>query len=280
MSKQRALLLMILASVFWSIAGLFIKQITWHPIVIAGLRSLISGLFLLVFVDKKKLRFNKRIILGSVMYIFVAGLFVISNKLTTSTNAILLQFTAPIWVVVISIVFLKQKPSKKDIAAVAIVLFGMVLFFFGDLQVGNIYGNILAILAGVSLAVMLLVMRGETDASPLLIPLYGSFMTFVVALPFMPLFPPQLTTTNLTNIFILGVFQLGMGYLLFSIAVPYVSTLEAALIMVIEPLLNPIWVFLFIGERPTIQAIFGGIIVIVTVLSYQISNLKRLSKNY
>ncbi len=274
MSKQRALLLMILASVCWSIAGLFIKQVTWHPVVIAGLRSLISGTFILFFVDKKKMYFNKKVIFGSTMYIFVAGLFVIANKLTTSTNAILLQFTAPIWVVVISVLFLHQKPSKKDIAAVAIVIAGMVLFFFGDLQVGNIYGNILAIMAGVSLAVMLLIMRSETSASPLLIPLYGSFMTFVVALPFIILFPPQLTPVNVINIVILGVFQLGMGYLLFSIAVPYVSTLEASLIMVIEPLLNPVWVFLFIGEKPTFQAIIGGIIVIVTVLSYQVSNLK------
>ncbi len=274
MSKQRALLLMVLASVFWSIAGLFIKQISWHPIVIAGLRSAISGLFLWFFIDKKKLHFSKNIILGSIMYVFVAGLFVIANKLTTSTNAILLQFTAPIWVVVISILFLKQKPSKKDIAAVAIVLFGMVLFFFGDLQVGNVYGNILAILAGVSLAIMLIVMRGETAASPLTIPFFGSVILFVVSLPAIWLFPPQLTTTNVVNIVVLGVFQLGMGYLLFSIAIPYVSTLEASLIMVIEPLLNPIWVFLFIGEQPTIQAVIGGVIVIVSVLYYQISNLK------
>ncbi len=274
MSKQRALLSMVLASVFWSIAGLFIKQISWHPLVIAGLRSLICGTFLLFFIDKKKIYINKKVLFGSVMYVFVAGLFVMANKMTTSTNAILLQFTAPIWVVVISVLFLRQKPNKKDVLAVVIVLMGMVLFFMGDLEVGNIYGNIMAIMAGVSLAVMLIIMRGETGNSPLLIPLIGNFILFVITIPALFVLQPQFTATNVINIVILGIFQLGMGYLLFSIAVPYVSTLEAALIMVIEPLLNPIWVFIFIGEQPTIQAIIGGVIVVVSVVSYQVSNLK------
>ncbi len=274
MSKQRALLSMVLASVFWSIAGLFIKQISWHPLVIAGLRSLICGTFLLFFIDKKKIYINKKVLFGSVMYVFVAGLFVMANKMTTSTNAILLQFTAPIWVVVISVLFLRQKPNKKDVLAVVIVLMGMVLFFMGDLEVGNIYGNIMAIMAGVSLAVMLIIMRGETGNSPLLIPLIGNFILFVITIPALFVLQPQFTATNVINIVILGIFQLGMGYLLFSIAVPYVSTLEAALIMVIEPLLNPIWVFIFIGEQPTIQAIIGGVIVVVSVVSYKVSNLK------
>ncbi len=274
MSKQRALLSMVLASVFWSIAGLFIKQITWHPLVIAGLRSLICGLFLLIFIDKKKIYINKTILFGSIMYVFVAGLFVMANKYTTSTNAILLQFTAPIWVVVISVLFLKQTPNKKDILAVTVVLIGMVLFFMGDLEVGNIYGNIMAIMAGVSLAIMLIIMRGETESSPLLIPLIGNFILFTVTLPALFVFEPQFSTANVVNIVILGIFQLGMGYLLFSIAVPFVSTLEASLIMVIEPLLNPIWVLIFLGEQPTIQAIIGGVVVIISVVSYQLSNLK------
>ncbi len=274
MSKQRALMSMVLASVFWSIAGLFIKQITWHPLVIANLRSLVCGVFLLFFVDKKKIYINKNVIVGSIMYVFVAGMFVMANKYTTSTNAILLQFTAPIWVVVISVLFLRQKPSVKDLLAVAIVLMGMVLFFIGDLQVGNIYGNIMAITAGVSLAVMLIVMRSETGSSPLLIPVIGNFLLVVVTMPALFFLQPQFTTTNIINILVLGVFQLGMGYLFFSIAVPYVSTLEASLIMVIEPLLNPVWVFIFIGETPTIQAIIGGVIVIISVVSYQVSNLK------
>ncbi len=274
MSKKRALLSMVFASAFWSIAGLFIKQISWHPIVIAGMRSLICGVFLLFFIDKKKIYFNKSILLGSLTYTLVAGLFVGANKLTTSTNAILLQFTAPIWVVLISVLFLRKKPTKKDVLAVAIVSFGMVLFFLGDLQVGNIYGNIMAIMAGIALAVMLLIMRDKSSDSPLLIPLIGNFLLFLITSPGLLLFPPDLTAPNLANIFVLGVFQLGMGYLLFAVAVPYVSTLEASLIMVIEPLLNPVWVFLFIGEKPTVQALIGGLVVLVSVVSYQISNLK------
>ncbi len=274
MSKRRALLSMVLASVFWSIAGLFIKQISWHPLAIAGLRSLICGIFLFVFIDKKKIRIDKTILLGALMYTLVAGLFVVANKLTTTTNAILLQFTAPIWVIVISVLFLRKRFSKSDIGAVLAVAAGMILFFFGDLEMGGILGNFLAIGAGVALAVMLLIMRKADDVDPLLVPVLGNFMLFVFTLPFLLLFPPALNYVNVVNIVVLGILQLGMGYLLFSVAVPYVTTLEASLIMVIEPLMSPVWVFLFLGEAPTFYSIVGGIIVVLTVLTYQIKGLK------
>ncbi len=277
MSKRRALFSMVLASVFWSIAGLFIKQITWHPLAIAGFRSLISGLFLFVFIDKKQMRLNKTILLGGLMYTLVAGLFVAANKLTTTTNAILLQFTAPIWVVVICVLFLRKRFCLKDITAVLAVAAGMVLFFLGDLEVGNILGNVLAICAGVALAVMLLIMRKADDVDPLLVPVVGNFMLFAFTLPFIALFPPSPTHANVVNILVLGILQLGMGYLLFSVAVPYVSTLEASLIMVIEPLMSPVWVFLFLGEAPTLYSIIGGVIVVLTVFTYQIGGLKSES---
>lgn len=271
MSKNKAIFLMVLASIFWSIAGLFIKQIPWHPIIIASLRSLIAGLFItLVFIKKKK-HFTKKVFWGSISYIFVAGFFVTANKLTTTTNAILLQFTSPIWVLVISTLFLKKRPKLRDLAVIITVMFGMILFFLGDLKLGNIIGNIIAICAGIALAIMILIMNSDESVDTALITILGNFFLFFITLPYIILHPPVFTFTSVSNIIILGVLQLGMGYVLFTIGVKYVSSLEASLIMVVEPLFSPIWVFLFIGEKPSIYAVFGGIIVVVAIVTYQIT---------
>ncbi len=274
MSRKQAILFMILASVCWSFAGLLIKQITWNPMVISGARSLIAGTFMLFFLKKEDLHFSKHIFLGGFCYVFVAGLFVLANKLTTSTNAILLQFTSPIWIVIFGALLWQEKPTKKDLIVVATVLFGMVLFFFGDLEIGGIIGNFAAIAAGMAVAFMIRVMQLDKDVNPLLMTIIGNYMLFIINIPFYFLYPPAMIVTNIQFVFILGVFQLACGYILFTKAVHYVSTLDAALLMVIEPLLNPIWVLLVLGEKPSIYALIGGVIVITTIVWSQISDLK------
>lgn len=274
MSKKRAIIYMILASLFWSIAGLFIKRLVWYPITIAGLRSLIAGTFMAFFLKGTPIVLNKKTWIGAICYVFVATLFVLANKLTTSTNAILLQFTAPIWVLVINAIIEKKRPPLKDAVVIAIVLFGMVLFFVGDLQVGNITGNILAIIAGIALAVLILVMNGKGQVNPLLMTVMGNGLLFALSLPFIILYPPSITLSSISSILILGIFQLGMGYILFTKSVRYVSSLEASLLMVIEPLFNPIWVLLVIGEKPSIYAVYGGIVVVSAIVWHQLHSVK------
>lgn len=274
-SKQRAILLMVLAAFFWSLAGLFIKLIDWHPLVIASIRSGIAGLVMLAFAGQLPKRFSKDVWIGAVCYTILASFFVLSNKLTTSSNAILLQFTSPIWMAILTTFFLKQPLKKKDIFVIVAVMVGMILFFIGDLSFGRLLGNILAILAGVVLAIMILVMKRDPNNNPLHMTLLGSAMLFLLGLPLVFVFPPMLSFQNVSSILILGVFQLGLGYVLFTKALHHVTPLEAVIIPVIEPLFNPIWVFLVIGEKPGKYAFLGGIVVLGTILWKQISDAKE-----
>lgn len=257
---------MVCAALLWSLGGLFIKLVDWHPLVIAGIRSGIAGSLMLFFSGKLPKRFSKDVWIGAVCYATLATCFIFANKLTTSTNAILLQFTAPIWVLMISTVVFKEVLRKRDVLVILSVMTGMVLFFVGNLSVGNMLGNLLAILAGIMLAVMILVMNRKKENNPLHMTLLGSAILFVLALPFALLFPPSITVQSVSSILVLGIFQLGLGYVLFTKSVQHVTALEAALIPVIEPLFNPLWVLIFIGEKPTVYSLIGGAVVLGSIV--------------
>lgn len=275
LTKNQAILSMVLAALLWSLGGLFIKLVTWHPMVIAGMRSGIAGLVMLAFAGPIPKRFPRSVWLGAICYTLLAGCFILSNKLTTSTNAILLQFTSPIWMALLTTFVLKQPLPKRDLVVIVAVMAGMVLFFMGELSFGNLVGNVLAIVAGIVLAVMILIMKQDPNTNPLHMTLLGSAILFTVGLPFALIFPPELSFQNLSGIFTLGIFQLGLGYVLFTRALHHVTPLEAVLIPVIEPLLNPVWVVLFIGEKPTPYALAGGVIVIGAILWKQVYEAKR-----
>lgn len=191
-------------------------------------------------------------------------LFVTANKMTTAANAILLQFTAPIYVALLSFFILKEKVRRLDWLVIAIVFGGLSLFFLDDMTTGNLIGNLLALLAGFTFAVTVVALRYQKEGSPLESTLLGNFMTFLLALPFIATAPIP-DTKSIIGLIILGIFQLGLAYILFANAIKYVTALEVTLLNVVEPLCNPIWVFLFIGEAPTRNALIGGIIVLTAI---------------
>jgi drug/metabolite transporter (DMT)-like permease len=266
-SRKQALIYLIIASVLWSTGGLLIKLVDLNPVAIAGSRSFIAALLMLLFLKKtgSKVSFkqSKLMYFGAFAYAMTVILFVSANKMTTAANAILLQYTAPIFVAIFSIKILKQKVSKIDWISIFIVMLGMVLFFVGDLNIGQIGGNLVAILSGVFLALTIIFLKVNKDSEPVMMPFIGNIMTFIIALPF--ILSSDFTVKSIIGIILLGVFQLGISYILFALAMTNVSPIEGILIPVIEPLLNPIWVLMFTGEMPTIYAIFGGIVVIAGV---------------
>lgn len=267
------------AAILWSTAGLFIKWVDWHPIAIAGIRSLIAGVVILSYwlISEKRLPPlpTKRKWLGAINYVILVMLFIGSNKLTTAANAILLQFTAPIWVMIFAAVFLKEPIKKSDFLTVAIVLSGMGLFFVGNLGAGGMLGNFLAILSGVAMAIMVVSLKGVKTGSPLEIVFWGNVLTAIIAIPFYTQI--SFDQSSIIGISLLGVVQLGISYIFYAKGIPKISALEGILIPVLEPLLNPVWVFIFAGERPTIYALLGGVIVVSAVLLRSI-NESRLSK--
>lgn len=276
-NRNKAVKYMVMASVLWSIGGLFIKLIDWNPLAIAGSRSGIAAIVMLCYLRKPKIHLNKNMVLGACSYAALLMLFVTANKLTTSANAILLQFTAPIWVALFSFWFLKEKVEKSDWITIAVVMFGMYLFFIGDLQPGHMIGNAIAVLSGIAMAGMIIFLKLQNGGSPVETTLLGNIFTFVITLPFIFLSVPS--WKSILALLILGIFQLGISYILYTTAIQYVSAIEAILIPILEPLLNPVWVLCFTGEMPAYQALFGGMIVILAIITRGIYHERKAKLN-
>ncbi|MBC7321214.1 EamA family transporter [bacterium] len=272
--RARAIIYLIITAILWSLGGVLIKSVKWNPIAIAGARSAISSLLILAYIRKPKFTWSSDQILTAIFYAGTVILFVSANKLTTAANAILLQYGAPIYVAILGSIILKERTTIADWITIAVVIFGMFLFFLDELQPGNLSGNIVAILSGVAFALYIIFMRKQKDESPIESTLLGNILTAIIGLPFMLSSNPA--GSSWIGIILLGTVQLGLSYILYSIAIKDVTALEAILIPIIEPILNPIWVFLVMGEAPGKWAFIGGAIILTSVtLRYSIPAIKK-----
>lgn len=262
-TRSVAIIYLIGTAVLWSFGGVLIKLVSLNPLGIAGMRSAMASLLLLAVVRKPSFNWSFSQVGGAVAYAATVTLFVSANKMTTAANAILLQYTAPVYVAILGAWFLKEYPKLLDWITIFFVLGGMTLFFLDKLTPGGLLGNLLAIIGGISFAATALFMRSQKDSSPLESVLLGNILTALIGVPFA--FGSKIDTTSWIALALLGVFQLGLSYLLYAAAIKHVTALEAALIPVLEPILNPIWVFLIVGEAPGKWAFIGGIIVLVSV---------------
>lgn len=262
-SRPKALLLLVVTAILWSFGGLLIKLINWNPLAIAGMRSVIAALLMLALIRKPSFRFTFAQIAGAIAYAGTVIMFVAATKLTTAANAILLQYTAPVYVAFLGAWFLKERVRPSDWATIVMVLGGMVLFFLDDLETGNLTGNILAILSGLSFAITILCLRSQKAATPLLTVFWGNVLTALIGIPFM--FGSMPDVSGWLGLMLLGVFQLGLSYIFYTLAIKRVSALEAALIPVLEPLLNPVFVLIGMGEIPGPWSLSGGAIVLVSI---------------
>ncbi len=264
---KKAVFFLIFAAVLWSLGGLLIKWIDWNPMAIAGTRSAIAGLVIVLmflFLHRRpRFTFSPAQVLGGLTYSLTVILFVLSNKLTTAANVILLQYTAPIYVALLGSWFLGEKTTRQDWFTIATVMVGMLLFFFDALEPGGFLGNILAIISGITFGCFAVFMRMQKGGSTIESLLIGNFVTAFVCLPFMFKSMPDLK--GCVGLALLGVVQLGIPYILYAVAVKDVTALDSMLIPIIEPLLNPLWVFLLLGERPGHWALLGGAIVLASV---------------
>ena len=274
--RNTAIKYMIIASVLWSIGGIFIKLINWNPMAIAGSRSAIAALVMMVYLKKFKFKINKSMLICACSYSLLVILFVYANKLTTSANAILLQFTSPVWVALLSRAILKQKISRIDGITIIFVILGMIMFFIDELEMSYLLGNILAILSGIVMAGMFLLFQQQKENSLVEITLLGNVITAIVGIPFYFISSPGME--SVLPLFILGVFQLGIPYLLYVLAIPNVTAIDAVLIPVLEPLLNPLWVFIFAKESPTLFSLLGGGLVLLSVTVRGIIMSKKLTQ--
>ncbi len=261
---------MISCAMLWSIAGIFIKILPWHGFAVAGLRSLVAGITIAVYMALKHYRFsiNRHTLTAGVLSGSVYVCFAEANKLTTAANAIVLQFTAPVFILIFSALLYRQKIRKGDLAVVVTVLTGITLFFFDQLGPSTFFGNFVAIAAGMFMAGMFMTIGNiglEERFSAVLI---GQAFAFLVGLPVVIATKPLLNVTTVSSILILGIFQLGIAYVLYVRASATCPALACCLLGAVEPLLNPVWVMIFDGETPGIFALIGGVVVIAAVTAW------------
>jgi drug/metabolite transporter (DMT)-like permease len=271
--RSRAIIFLLLSAILWSFGGLFIKLVSWNPVAIAGLRGFIAMVVMIVYVRHPHFTWSFAQIGGAIAYAVTVTLFVIATKLTTAANAILLQYTAPVYVALLGSWILKERVLWFDWLIVLTVIGGMALFFLDHLTPGHQLGNVCAILSGMGFACFVLFMRKQKNESPLETVVLGNFFTGLIGLPFM--FESMPGALSWLGLVFLGVVQLGLSYVFYSEAIKHVTALEAILIPGIEPILNPIWVFLMLGEAPGKWALAGGFVVLVSVTVRSLIAVRR-----
>lgn len=275
---KRGILAMAAAAFLWSIAGLFIKAIDWNPFAIASARSFISSLVVLAWLRRPRFHWSLPQVGAALAQAATMLLFVAANKTTTAANAILLQYVGPIFTALIGAWLLKERARWEHWASFAFVAVGMILLFMDKLGGGRLLGNVLALLSGLTFSFCFVFLRMQKDASPLESILLAHWFTAVIGLAVALFLPcPVFTWKNIGAVAVLGIFQVGVAAILFAYAIKRITAVFANLVAVIEPVFNPVWVFLALGERPGPSAIVGGAIIILAVAGASLISARRAS---
>jgi len=261
---NKGILAVFLTAILWSSGGLFIKLISLDSMELSFFRCAIAAVVFALMFRKRILKLNSLALLNSFAYAAVLILFVIATKTTTAANAIFLQSTAPIYVLIFEPLLTKTKWERINIITIVVCFLGMILFFMGDLTPGDIKGNIAALLAGVAFAAFFLGMKknepqyGESSI------FYGNVIVALICIPFITDMN-SISLQDFAMVSFLGVFQIAFAYALFSYGLKRIIAVEASIISMFEPVLNPIWVFIGYGEVPSFYAIIGGIIIMSAI---------------
>jgi len=262
-ARQRSVALLVAAALLSSTGGVLLKLMSWPPVAVGGLRGLIAGIFLLALGwGHLRFTFSRLQLATAVAYSATTVTLAVATRLTTAANAILLQYMAPVWIALVGPIFLGVRTTRRDWLFVAGMLLGLTTFFSDGLRAGNLLGILLATASGVSLAGFILLMRKQKESLALEPLILGNFLAFLIGLPATLSLHTRPSAQSILVLLALGVGQLGLGYWLYAKALRRVSALEGALIPMIGPILNPIWVMLAIGERPSGLTLAGGVLVL------------------
>lgn len=262
-ASKKAVIFTFITSILWSTSGLFIKLVEWDYLAIVFGKGLFTAIPMYFMVYKQKIVFSRAFISGAISYAAFTYCITLSTKLTTSSNAVLMQYTAPIYVAVLSGFLLKEKVSKMDWTCLGIVILGMVLFFLDKAGGGSALGNFIAIGNGISFAGMAISLRMQQSGNPEQSIFLGNVLAAITSIPFavragMPSFKSVI-------ILIFSGIVLAISYELYSLATKHLTALQSVLIPVLDPVLNPVWVFLAIGEKPGIISLIGGLIILISI---------------
>lgn len=275
--RHKCMLQMLVCALFWSLGGIFIKLSPWNGLVFAGGRSLLAAGLLLGYMRVKRmpLIWNRRTLWVALT---LSGTFlscVMSTKLTTAANAIVLQYSVPVFILLYGTLFQHKRFRLADWLVVPATLCGVALFFVGQLDGGKLIGNILGVVAALFFTGCFLTSEAASDDERMNGILQGHLITALIGLPFAAVFGMPMSWQAIGCVAVLGIFQIGIPYILYALALRGCPPLACSLIAVIEPLLNPVWVALFYGELPSVWALIGGILVIAAITVWCIYNEKH-----
>ncbi len=272
-SHVSPLLFVVAAALLWSTGGLFIKWVTLSGLELSFGRSLLAAITVAIFTRREGFGLNRVTALASLLYAALLLLFVLATKETTAANAIFLQYTAPVYLLIFEPLFYKEKFRSRDLVVVTFCVLGMSLFFVGKLRPQDVTGNLLALGSGFCFACYFLLLRhtkarAVNRASSVI---YGNLLLVIIAAPAAFKVLPHISKFDAAGTVYLGVVQIGIAYTLFTLAMARgARSLDAGIVGYVEPVLNPIWVFLAIGERPTSWAILGGAIIVAAVVCHML----------
>ncbi|MFI3168331.1 MAG: EamA family transporter [Faecalibacterium sp.] len=269
--KRVALIYVLLSALLFSTGGLLIKLCGWSAISINGMRSLVAGVFLYAMLKKSghKIIFNKKVVIGACIASLMNYSFVIATKLTSAGNAIVLQFTQPVFIILFLWLVFKHKPNRKAVLTCAVMFGGIICFFFDQITLNGTIGNLFAIFSGATYAMVFLfkTVDGMDFESSML---FSFFLSFFVCLPFFAM-ETDYSAANWLWVVLLGIFQMGLAFYFLGKGLVHISPVTASLTSTIEPILNPILVAIFYGETLGVLAIVGAVVVLTASLLYNLS---------
>lgn len=260
----------LLSAICFSTGGVLIKSIPWNSFSISLARSALSLIVIILYQKSqgRKFVFNKMVLFGAMCNCIMAVTFVMATKMTTAANAIVLQFTEPVFLILIVWLVYKQKPKKDAVLTCLLVLLGIVCFFFESLSAGGMAGNLLAILSGFSYAGVFLIKKfpgGDFESSLIV----SHVISILIGIPFF-MKETVFTPTVWVYVVALGIIQFGLSYIFLSKGLDRVSPVTASLTSTIEPILNPVLVAIFCGETIGSLSIIGAVLVIGSATVYNL----------
>ncbi len=262
--RRTGLLYIVIAALLWSTGGIGIKYVADAPLKVTFYRSVFAAITLFaIFRGRAKARPSASFITAIVCYGACLTAFVVATKWTTAANAIFLQYAGVIWVLLLAPLVLREAMRARDAIAIAVALAGMALFFVGKFEARGMAGNGMAILSSFFFAGLILALRREHDSSRAAV-MWGNVFIAVALFPFV-MHDLGLTMKSFLALLFLGVFQIGFAYAAFVKGLQHVTATEASLTGMLEPVANPVWVLLFLGETPSAFAIAGAVIVLLAI---------------
>ena len=261
--KKQSVILMLATALLWSLAGVFIKVIEWDPIAIVCARSLVASVVMYFFIRGQKFEWSWALIGAALSYTAFTYCIVLSTKLTTSANAVMLQYTAPIYVAFLSYFLLKERIRKSDYICLIIVIGGMCLFFMDQVGGGSLIGNVIGIGNGLSFAFLSIFLRFQKNGHPEQSVFLGGALAFIIGIPFT--IGQEIPSMQSIVVIIIAGVVVSLGYRMFTEASKNLSALQSVMLPVIDPVLNPVWVFLVVGEKPGAVSLCGGLIVLLAI---------------